>query len=275
MSKDTMIIGKAAVLIAVTIMLISMGWSAYENNSIRRPLQELCESKEEFSDIIAEVRYGGYLDTGTLIFNLIKISEPNKMTPFLFFMEYAKKLNTQKFNEVIIQYKGKTKYRLSGENFTRLGTMAQLKTPEQAAIEFPVSLRKPDGLPAFEQPYGDEQWVEQKQIKNFRDFLVEWYLAQWMEDEKGGKPKDLKIEVTKSPTETPQETESPFSETPENPVIIEITPAPSPGGSVTPIEATPTPSGEPSAAPDAVPGEATPSPSQKTPPGIEPEVIRN
>lgn len=271
MNRETLIIGKAAVIVAVALILVSMGWSAYENSTIRRPLQELSESKEEFSGIVAEAQYGGYLDTGTLIFNLIKIDEPNKITPFLFFMEFAKKLNNRKFDKVIIQYKGKTKFLLDGLNFTRLGTLAQAKTPEEVALDFPPFLKKPDGLKAFEEPFGEEQWVEQKQIKNFKDFLVEWYIAQWLEDEKGGKAKDLHIEVPRSPALTPEETEAPETSPEESPTIIEIIPTPIPTETITPIEATPTPL----ESPGATPNEATPSPSADSPPGIEPEIIRN
>jgi len=225
MDRKVAVYGKAIISIILIYIMVYVGWSIYEHNTLRRPLQEISEGNKEFQGVAANARYNGLLDRSILIFNLKKIDKPEKISPFILFLDYANKLNNRNFNEVILQYKGKSKFKMSGVNFTQAGTRAQMEKPEQLALLFPSLLSKMNGLPAFEEPHGDEQWVIQKQMKNFREFLFEWYLDDWVK-EQGKKGKDGEI-----PKPSPSSLNSEKKKEPEN----RATPESSPDG-LPPIE---------------------------------------
>ncbi len=198
--------GKAAVIVAVALIVMSAGWSNYEHSNIRRPLEEIREKEEKFKEISAEASYGGFMQTGTLVFNLKKIDRPDELTPLYFFFEYARALNRQKFDRVLIQYRGNTKYLLDGVNFTRVGTQIQVHEPAQVALEFPPLLKNLDGNQVFEEPFGDPQWVSQKQVNNLRDVILQWYAQDWVAEQGGKqteKTSDSKGRVTGDP-DTPE-----------------------------------------------------------------------
>jgi hypothetical protein len=279
-------IGIASLIVLAAIMGLSIGWSFSQHGALQRPLQEISEKDERFRGISAEARYEGLFNSRVLIFNLKTVSDPGKITPFLYLLEYAKKQGGRSFDRVMLQYRGKTKFLLEGSGFALLGTQAQFQKPEQTAMEFPPLLKRPNGLPAFQEPYGDEQWIAQKKLKNFRDFMFEWYIEDWAEEKArnvaGGK---LPPRSTPSPApeeETTGEPSAPDGETPGEPPAQPsmVPPQESPG------DASPRPDA-PSPSPDALTkptykdqhkspapqGGTSPSPDGSQVPSIEPEEL--
>lgn len=232
--------GWFALLLICIIIGSSFAWSVFEHFTLRKLLQEVYESDGDFEGISAEVRYGGFLNKKELIFDLKKVPRPDKMTPFIYFVEFSKKLSGRNFERVLLQYRGKTKYILDGLDFSGLGTKSQISKIEQIAMEFPPTLKKADGLPAFEAPYGDEQWVIQKQMKNFRDFLSGWYIDDWVAEAKvTGKKVDFEPQSSAGEGKAGEKETSPSPvSTQEIPEIeIESTPLDTP--SDTPVEKSP------------------------------------
>ena len=182
MDKKILTYGKAIVIVAAALVIMAVWWSHYEHSAIKRPLEELCQDKK-FEGINAEAGFTGFLKKDSLVFNLKSVNRGDELTPLFLFFEYARKLNQHKFDKVTLQYKGKTKFIMEGLDFTRVGTQMQINEPSQMAIEFPPLMKKPNGLEAFKEPFGDPQWVSQKQVKNLRDFILEWYARDWVEEQ--------------------------------------------------------------------------------------------
>lgn len=208
MNPSTMKILKGVAAVVVVILAISVSFSIYEFVTLKEPLKEVYEENEELREILVDVSYGGSFNTNILVFNLKKINKPAELAPFLFFVKFAEKMHNRNrdFDKVLIQYKGKTRFMIDGLKFSGLGVNAQIKTLGQLALELPPELRKPNGMPAFERAYGDSQWVVQKNLKNFEEFMFEWYVNDWISRaKKKGKDFDLDVEFPVEPeqAETP------------------------------------------------------------------------
>ncbi len=198
------------VYVLLLVVFVFLGvyafWSVYEFLTLKKPLQEVYETNKEFKGIIADVRYGGILSTKVLVFNLKKVPQPTKLSPVLYFLSFAKKMEPKTFDKVLLQYKGKTKFAIDGLKFAGLGMKAQVSPLVEVALELPTEVTTPQGLPAFQKPFGDEQWVAQKKIKNLRDFISVWYLDDWIQEAKrrGVKGIPTKRDITaKKKSETP------------------------------------------------------------------------
>lgn len=258
MDKTLISVGRAALIVVIIVIVIATAWSSHENSRITRPLQVIRESDEKFKGIVAEASYGAFADTGRIVFNIKKIEKPEEITPLILFILYAGKMNDSTFKKVELQYKGKTKFVMEGDYFKRIGTQTQIDKPEKIAVEIPPLLKKPNGLPAFTEPFGDEQWVAQKQIKNLRDFLLDWYVNDWVEEKKAGLEKS-------SPKASPVESPSsiPTIDIDDKPGDGETMPEPSDSPTETPSES---PTESPVESPSASPG-------GKDIPVIEPEEL--
>ncbi|MFP4499184.1 MAG: hypothetical protein ACLFQV_13320 [Vulcanimicrobiota bacterium] len=227
MEKNKKIVITTIIGVLVILILARMGWLVYQNVTLQQPLDEIKAGNEKFKNISVSVSYGGFLNKDTLIFNLKKIDNPEKLTAFELLAEYAKKMNPFNFNRVLLQYRGKTKYVFKGLDFRAFSNKAQVKEIEFLAMETPSLLETTERLPAFEKAYGDEQWVIQKNVSNFKEFLSNWYIDDWVEEQKDkfGKTPMVKEETPKPETETvtPEVEETPVVEdTPEPTPIEEI-----------------------------------------------------
>jgi hypothetical protein len=188
----------AAVIFCIFAIFMAIGsWRIYEYFTLTRPMSEIFTNNPELKGIRAEIKYKSFLNDKDIIFNLKHISEPQKITPFILFAELARDIHYREYRNVYIQYRGKTKFVLNGNDFSNLGIKAQLSPVEDICVEFPPLLKRIDGLKPYNQPYGDEQWVTQKKIKNFQDFLYTWYLNDFIASKQ--KKKKIKTDTEKRP----------------------------------------------------------------------------
>jgi hypothetical protein len=245
---------KSLLILGAIFIIFSAYWSVTSFNALQKPLLEMEDNEKAFKGLIATAGYDGLFRKEILLFNLKKVPEDLEATaPFEYMLKYLITLENQGvvFNQIYIQYKGKTKFILDGDAVHNLAALSLTLKPLEIAIDFPPMLKKPDGKTAFTQPYGDPQWVEQKKIHNFKSFLTDWYLSDMNTDMKTSKkPKDKKA-VEKTPA-----AEAPAS-TPDTVEIPEI-PDETPGK--LPVDNTPTSS-------------SSASPSSTDVPAIEPDEI--
>lgn len=177
---------KSFFLIAFIVIASVFGWSYYLHNTLEKPLMEVFqENKDDFKGIKVEVSYGGPTKTKQLYYNIKKIPDPKSLAPVLAFIAYAKRMtDVKRFDVVYLQYKGKNKFYMNGGNYANIGVRAAMIKPEELALDIPPMLKNMKNAHPYSDPQGDEQWVAQKKIHNFEDFLMKWYIKDWIEEAK-------------------------------------------------------------------------------------------
>ena len=189
---------------------------------------------DELKGIAVSIRYAELFRHDRIIFDLKKIKDPAKVTPFLCLLEFAKKMSSEPVEKVFLQYKGRTKYYVDGVDFKTLGVKASFMDPDKLMLDFPEMLKDGQGRLLFEKPYGDEQWVRQKKMKNFRVFLFNWYIDDWIFEKTGKKrvertslPPVVEPDTYNEETTLPEEIEAPKPST-----SVPVPPEDSPGQTV-------------------------------------------
>jgi hypothetical protein len=196
-TETTRKITTAVIICAFLILAAVGGWRTYEYFTLQHPLEEIIENNPEMKEIRAEIRYKNFFDKKDLIFNLTHVPDPKVITPFILFAELAKEIHYREYRQVYIQYKGKTKFMLDGNDFSNIGIKTQLASVDEICVDFPPLLKRTDGMKLYNEPYGDVQWVTQKKIRNFQDFIYNWYLNDWIANLSGKERR--KTDVQKRP----------------------------------------------------------------------------
>jgi len=217
------------IIIAGCIFIIlSISWYIFSYNSLQKPLQEVYSSDDDFKGIVVDVKYDGFLNRDVLIFNLKRVPEDSeKIAPFKYFLDYLVSLeeNRRTFKEVLIQFRGKSKFKISGDAASKLVAQSHSRKIIDIALEFPSMVMTPGGKCPFIEPHGDPQYVIQKKAHNFEKFLQDWFLYDMSKDYKKDKKKTPKSE----PTET-IEKPAPPEEKGGIPEIPDTLPSKSPTG---------------------------------------------
>ncbi|MCE1246624.1 MAG: hypothetical protein LWY06_08270 [Firmicutes bacterium] len=223
-------------------------WGVTTFNTLQKPLLDMGDGEGKYKGLIATAGYRDLFMKDVLVFDLKKVPlDLDSTAPYEYFLQYIVALENQGivFSKVEIRYKGKTKYVLDGDAVHNLAALSITLKPLEIALLFPPMLKKADGKQAFTIPYGDEQWVEQKKINNFKTFLEDWYLKDLgTEISKKGKPKEVKTTdkpgkstESKTPDAAPSAAPAPSSA----PVIEDITEIPDETPGKLPLNGSPAP----------------------------------
>ncbi len=221
-------------LLACIVIVLSVSWYTFTYYSLRKPMQEVSSSDDLFKGIVVDVKYGEFLKSDVLIFNLKKVPEDSqKIAPFKYFIDYLVSVeeNGRTFTEVVLQYRGKSKFKISGDAAHKLVAKSHSQELLDIALEFPVMLMTIGGKFPFVEPQGDPQYVIQKKAHNFEKFLKDWFIFDMS--------KDYKKKKKKTPTSKPTKTLAPPEEKGDIPEIPDSLPSKSPSVEAKP-ESSPT-----------------------------------
>lgn len=228
-------------ILGCIFIVLSVSWYTFTYYSLQKPLQEVYSSDNLFKGIIVDVKYGGFLKSDVLIFNLKRVPEDSqKIAPFKYFLDYLVSVeeNGRTFTEVFIQYRGKSKFKISGDAAQRLVAQSHSHKILDIALEFPPMVMTPGGEFPFIEPHGDPQYVIQKKAHNFEKFLEDWFIFNMSKDYRKDKKKTTTPKPTKKPSSPEEKGDIPEipDSLPSKSPSVEAKPEPSPTLEVPPIE---------------------------------------
>lgn len=165
----------------ITTMLVVSALCVYAINYFQ--LQSLMNSvttdEARNNGIKVSVHYKSYVNTSVLIYDLKSISGSNSMADvFRVFLQFADKIQSRKFDNIELAYRGEMKFKIDGDYFQTLGKEFSRQNPIYTVRTFPENLMKPDGSKAYPQWTGGVLGVVKKQMENFDDFHRKWYLDE-------------------------------------------------------------------------------------------------
>jgi hypothetical protein len=140
-------------------------------------MDEVLNSDPRNKGVKVSVHFGNYINLSILIYDLKLISGSNSMTDvFRVFLQFAEKMQSKEFDFVELSFRGKTKFRIAGNYFQKLGREYSWQNPIYIVRTFPENLMNPDGAKAYSEWSGGWLGVTLKQMEDFNDFHEKWYL---------------------------------------------------------------------------------------------------
>jgi len=161
----------------VFICLVSASIFIFNYFSVGKPIVEVLDSDPRNTGIKIDTHYKNYIQTSILAINVKRVSgEKSAADIFRVLLQYASKLKEKSFKLVLLQSKGKTKFKLEGEFFRKLGREFGEQNPVYTMRTFTQNLYTPDGDNAFGTWTGGILGVVKEQMEDFGEFHNKWYV---------------------------------------------------------------------------------------------------
>ena len=160
-----------AILIALAI-IIGVNYS-----SAQKPIAVVLENDPRNSGIEMSAHYGGYIDPDTMVIDLKNVSgDKSPLDVFRVLLQFSNKIKDKKFDWVLLQSKGKTKFKIKGDYFQQLGQEYGRQNPVYTTRTFPENLYTKDGYKAFSVWTGGLLGVLKRQMEDFQEFNRKWFI---------------------------------------------------------------------------------------------------
>jgi hypothetical protein len=168
---------RAIVILALPILLVVCTIYGYNYVRLQSEVNKVVSLDSRNDGIGVSVHYAYYVDFSTLVYDLRSVSGGKSMTDvFRVFLQFSEKMQSQRFTEVELMYKGKVKFTIAGDYFQTLGNEYSFQNPVYTMRSFPENLKNPDGTRAYAEWSGGILGVALKQMEDFNDFHKRWYL---------------------------------------------------------------------------------------------------
>jgi hypothetical protein len=95
---------------------------------------------------------------------------------FRVFLQFAERVKSFKFENLIFSYKGYHKFKIRGDYFQKLGEEYSWQNPVYTTRTMPVNIYTMDGKKAYHEWYGGFIGVSLKELEDFNDFHKKWWL---------------------------------------------------------------------------------------------------
>ena len=166
-------------ILTILLLLLALGIIIYGFNYIQlqSKMNSIIKADSRNEGIKVTVHFGAYLNPSKLVYNLRSVPDTfNTLDVFRIFLQFAEKMSSKNFNELVLAYRGKAKFKIDGNYFQKLGEEYSWQNPIYTMCTFPENLKNLDGKKAYEQCIGGLLEELAQQLDNFMDFCEKWYL---------------------------------------------------------------------------------------------------
>lgn len=170
---------KLFIIPAVLLSFVALIW-LWNYFSLQTSINAVIKEDIRNNGIDISVTYGSYVNPSVLVYDLRSIEgSKSPADVFRVFLQFVDKMKSKKYDEVLLQYKGNTKFKIKGDYFQKLGEEYSFQNPVYTMRTFPENLLKSDGSKAYEEWTGGLLGVMGKQMEDFNDFHKKWYLEDY------------------------------------------------------------------------------------------------
>jgi hypothetical protein len=167
-------------LLVLVVMVIIIGTApaaCSSNEEVAKPMDEVLKADSRNAGVGMAAYYG---KSNTVLVLDMKSIDSTKSTADVFrvLLQYAAKVKDKTFDHVELAVKGKTKFSLKGDFFHKLGIEYGSQNPVYTMRTFPQNVFKPDGTNAFPTWTGGLLGVTNKQMEDFKQFHMQWYITE-------------------------------------------------------------------------------------------------
>jgi len=156
------------VVIAMVAVVIGINWVR-----VNGPTQNALKYRNGF-DALGYYRYG--VNPEAVVFDLRDVGAGTSAADVIGgFLDFADEFSDREFKNVVLAYKGKQKFILSGRDFKMLGIAGSTENPVYLLRTFPEKLRTMDGQRAYGKWTGGMIGVLGAQMDDLNKMADEWF----------------------------------------------------------------------------------------------------
>ena len=149
------------------------------NRELQSHMAKVLSGDSRNSGISVQPHLAAYGEPRTLVYDLTGVSSSNSMSDvFRVLLQYAHEIGHERFDTVELAFRGKKKFRISGEFFHTLGAEYGSQNPIYTVRTFPENLKDMDGSRAYSEWTGGLLGVANRQMEDFSDFHHKWYIDE-------------------------------------------------------------------------------------------------
>ena len=168
---------KKIIWIVIALVIVIGGIYLFNYLTLIQPVLKTINSDNRNSGIEIELHYKNYVIPSDVVFNLKKVSGDKAVADvFRVLLQTTSALKDKEFKTVELAYKGKSKFKLKGLYFKKLGEEFETQNPVYTMRTFPENLLDMNGQPAYSEWSGGLLGVLNKQMEDFTDFNKKWYM---------------------------------------------------------------------------------------------------
>lgn len=165
---------RTAWFIAVAAAVGLVALVVVPNMQLRSAMSAVLD-REQNAGVDVSVRYQNYIDRSTLVYDLQSVIGAAPIDVFRVLLQFADEVSDKSFDEVLLAYRGETKFKLEGDYFGELGDEYGIENPVYTARTFPENVLTPSGTRAFGTWTGGIFGVLAEQLEDFNEFHDQWY----------------------------------------------------------------------------------------------------
>lgn len=167
----------------IFVTILAIGIYGFNNINLQSKINDVIKSDQRNQGIVVSVYSKVQNNKLILIYDLQKLSGENSMADvFRVFLQFSEKVKSENFDLIELSFRGKTKFKISGYYFKKLGNEYSFQNPVYTARIFPENLLLPNGSRAYTEWKGGLLGVAKKQIEDCNDFHKKWYLDELLNE---------------------------------------------------------------------------------------------
>lgn len=146
--------------------------------SLQAPLNSVISSDYRNSGVKVSASYQWMVNPGVLVFSVDEASSASPADVSRILLQYSERLESRKFNSVLLARKGKPIFLLKGDYFKQLGEEYGVQNVIYTLRTMPENVYELDGSPAFSSWSGGWLGVVSKQFEDINEFHRRWLVEE-------------------------------------------------------------------------------------------------
>lgn len=172
---------KILIRLFIVFFLIAISIASWNYFQIFKPVTTALSKDPRNKKTVNAIAYRkNLINPSVIVFDLRKVSEKaSQMDVTRSLLLAANSLKDSNFDEVYIAYQGKSKFKLEGRYFKRIGDSYSWESPINTIRKLPENVKTLDDAAAFPTWTGGWIGVMNKQLEDHKKFHQQWYLNEW------------------------------------------------------------------------------------------------
>lgn len=160
----------------VLVILVIGSWNYF---SLQKNISKIIKSDPRNNGISVFVHFEWFVNPNVLVFDIRDVSpEKSPMDVSRVLLQLSEKLKNNKYQNVVLSFKGSSRFMLEGDFFRNTGLEYGVQNPVYTLKSLPQNIYNLDGTEAFPTWTGGGLGVLNKQMKDLTEFHKQWYINE-------------------------------------------------------------------------------------------------
>jgi hypothetical protein len=161
-------------VIAVLTISIIFSWNYL---SLQKNISEIVESDSRNTGISVYLHFNWFINPNVIVFDIRGVSpDKSSIDVSRVLLQLSEKLKEKEYENIILSFKGKSKFMLKGDFFKATGLEYGTQNPVYTLRSLPQNVYNLNGTAAFLTWTGGLLGVIGKQMEDLNEFHKQWYV---------------------------------------------------------------------------------------------------